>query len=125
MKRALTIVITFCYLSGVFAPFYTYAGYFINKDFIAENFCINKAKPEMDCEGKCYLVKQLAEQSGKSAESEAPTQTAQKAYTPHFVTATSNTNYFIVAITLQNNTVHFPTAQNAEAQVYSPPEFIA
>lgn len=125
MKRALTIVITFCYLSGVFAPFYTYAGYFINKDFIVENFCVNKAKPEMDCEGKCYLVKQLAEQTGKSAESKAPSQSATKAYAPHFVIATTHTNYFIVAFTLQNNTVHFPSAQNTETQIYAPPEFIA
>ncbi len=125
MKRVLAIVITFCYLSGVFAPFYTYVGYFINKDFIAENLCVNKAKPEMDCEGKCYLVKQLAEQSSKSNESEAPTQSAQKAYTPHFVTANTNTNYFIVEVVLQNNMAQFPAAQSAEAQVYSPPEFIA
>lgn len=34
--------------------------YSLNKNFIAENLCENKAKPEMHCNGKCYLSKKLA-----------------------------------------------------------------
>ena len=31
----------------------------INLDYIIENFCINKEKPELKCNGKCHLAKQL------------------------------------------------------------------
>ncbi|MFT7421751.1 MAG: hypothetical protein ACI9DJ_002956 [Algoriphagus sp.] len=33
--------------------------YELRKDFIIQNFCINKDRPELNCEGKCYLAKQL------------------------------------------------------------------
>ncbi|MDN3205163.1 hypothetical protein [Algoriphagus sediminis] len=31
----------------------------VNQDFIAEVLCINKEKPMMNCDGKCYLSKKL------------------------------------------------------------------
>jgi hypothetical protein len=35
--------------------------YGLNKDYIIEQFCVNKAKPEMKCNGKCHLNKTLKE----------------------------------------------------------------
>ncbi|WP_417362351.1 hypothetical protein [Galbibacter sp.] len=37
--------------------------YVINQDYIAEYLCINKDKPEIHCDGKCYLMEMLAEQN--------------------------------------------------------------
>ena len=34
--------------------------YSLNRNFIAENLCENKAKSEMHCAGKCFLSKKLA-----------------------------------------------------------------
>lgn len=34
--------------------------YSLNRNFIAENLCENKAKTEMHCAGKCFLNKKLA-----------------------------------------------------------------
>lgn len=36
--------------------------YTFNKKYITEFFCINKAKPEMQCHGKCFLKANLVEQ---------------------------------------------------------------
>ncbi|MFN8431548.1 MAG: hypothetical protein U0V04_16330 [Spirosomataceae bacterium] len=33
--------------------------YQLRKDFIVRNYCINKNRPEMNCDGKCYLAKQI------------------------------------------------------------------
>lgn len=33
--------------------------YLINKDYIANNLCINKDMPKSCCKGKCHMVKQL------------------------------------------------------------------
>ncbi|AWW00713.1 hypothetical protein [Arcticibacterium luteifluviistationis] len=33
--------------------------YELRKDFIIENFCVNKERPELNCDGQCYLAKQL------------------------------------------------------------------
>jgi hypothetical protein len=45
--------------------------YVINKQEIVDRFCINKERPEMQCDGKCYLAKQLrAEKDKKDRESQ-------------------------------------------------------
>ena len=41
------------------APFVEFA---INQDYIAKFLCINQDKPEMNCGGKCHLMKQLEKQ---------------------------------------------------------------
>ena len=51
----LLITITFKMLM---APL-IFADYELRKDFIIKNYCVNKSRPEMHCDGKCYLAKQL------------------------------------------------------------------
>ncbi len=46
-------------------PVMPLANYLINQDYIAEFLCINKDKPELECNGKCYLAKQLEEASAE------------------------------------------------------------
>ncbi len=36
--------------------------YVIDQEYIAEFLCINKDRPELACEGKCYLMQMLQEQ---------------------------------------------------------------
>lgn len=43
-------------------PVQPYLEYIINQDYIAEFLCINKDKPELQCNGKCHLVKQIEKQ---------------------------------------------------------------
>lgn len=37
------------------------AYYEINKSYITEMFCINKSRPDLQCEGKCFLMQKLKE----------------------------------------------------------------
>jgi hypothetical protein len=43
--------------------------YIVNYDYIKNEMCVNKAIPIMGCNGKCYLISELA----KSSEFEKPT----------------------------------------------------
>jgi hypothetical protein len=36
-----------------------YTLYYANQKVITEKYCINKAKPKLHCNGKCYLSKKL------------------------------------------------------------------
>lgn len=51
------------------APFVYYAA---NKTYIAEELCENKDKPQLQCDGKCYLRAQLAKEYNITLEEEAP-----------------------------------------------------
>lgn len=50
----------FLTLFVVFRPLVPLVEYAVNYDYIANVLCINKGKPELHCNGKCYLSKQLA-----------------------------------------------------------------
>jgi len=56
-------------LGGSFGNVFLFANYLINKEYIAQNYCVNKAKPKLKCNGKCHLKKQLKEQEKKEESS--------------------------------------------------------
>ena len=49
------------------------AEYAINKDYIAKNLCINRKKPRLRCNGKCQLMKKLAEEEKQNSSSNSQT----------------------------------------------------
>ncbi|MCW3114915.1 MAG: hypothetical protein JWR18_3311 [Segetibacter sp.] len=62
MKQLCTISLLLIIFLQTFSRFAIEADYFLNKSYIARVLCINKEKPKMHCNGKCYLAKQLKEQ---------------------------------------------------------------
>ena len=46
-----------------FSRFVIEADYFINIAYIVKNMCVNTEKPQMHCNGKCYLSKKMKEQA--------------------------------------------------------------
>jgi hypothetical protein len=48
--------------------------YIVNYGYITKALCINKEKPKLKCNGKCYLMKELA----KASESEKPISSNKK-----------------------------------------------
>jgi len=48
------------------------AAFELNQNYIAEYFCVNKGRPQLHCDGKCYLAKKLkeAEENEKNSERE-------------------------------------------------------
>lgn len=70
MKQLSTILLILTIFLQTFSRFVIEADYFLNKSYIAKVLCINKEKPRMHCNGKCYLAKQLKEEQKK--EQQAP-----------------------------------------------------
>lgn len=47
-------------------PLWPVVEYVMNYDYIITSLCENRDKPELECDGKCYLTKQLAQESENS-----------------------------------------------------------
>lgn len=62
MRSLKAILLLKIYLIGLFAPFYTLVNFAIYQEEITEEFCENKDKPKLECNGKCHLSKVLANQ---------------------------------------------------------------
>lgn len=60
-NRSLPVFFTFLYLLAMVKPVWPVIDYVVNQDYIAAYFCINKDKPKLHCNGKCYLAQKLQE----------------------------------------------------------------
>jgi len=49
-------------------PVYNYV---VNYDYIVENLCENRDKPELSCNGKCFLAKELSKSEKQSTQTVA------------------------------------------------------
>ncbi|MFC6096849.1 hypothetical protein ACFPVY_09350 [Flavobacterium qiangtangense] len=70
MKKYLFIV-AFMMLVKPIVPVFQYV---FDYQYISEVLCVNKEKPELQCNGKCHLMKELA----KASEDEKPTSSDKK-----------------------------------------------
>ena len=64
VKKTLFILTFFI----LFKPLFPIVEYVVNYEYISKVLCVNKETPIMGCDGKCYLMSQLA----KSTEDEKP-----------------------------------------------------
>ncbi|HEY4798797.1 MAG TPA: hypothetical protein VII99_06935 [Bacteroidia bacterium] len=60
MKKVIAIVLAAGILFQSFSKVIIFFNYEVNKDFIAQNLCVNRNKPQMHCNGLCHLKKQFA-----------------------------------------------------------------
>ena len=70
--------------------------YIFNYDYIVAELCENKAKPELHCNGKCHLMKELAKASESEKQDGKPS--LQQAYEVLFITPLPSFNLTIPAI---------------------------
>lgn len=67
-KKLFAIIVFTAVLMQTFSTVMIMASFYANREYIANNLCENRDKPEMQCKGKCSLNKQLA----REAEHQAP-----------------------------------------------------
>ncbi len=73
MKKILFLLALFMLLK----PALPVIDYVVNYEYITKVLCVNKAKPKLQCNGKCHLKKELA----KTSESETPISSNKKTAT--------------------------------------------
>lgn len=59
MARWFAVFLTALVLLQTFSQELRVVDYQLHKERITELFCVNKAKPQLHCNGKCHLAKQL------------------------------------------------------------------
>ncbi|MCW8981659.1 MAG: hypothetical protein OQJ83_09755 [Altibacter sp.] len=60
------LIVVFTVLLILTKPLWPVAEYVMNYDFIVERLCENRDKPQLECNGKCYLSKQISKETEDS-----------------------------------------------------------
>lgn len=67
MKFVLVPILILLVFAQTFSKWFVVLEYNLNKDFISKNLCVNKAKPKLHCNGKCQMMKKLAEEEKQNS----------------------------------------------------------
>ncbi|MBN8822231.1 MULTISPECIES: hypothetical protein [unclassified Spirosoma] len=65
MRNALLYILVFATLLPTVSQWGAIAYYQVNKDYIARVLCENRDRPDLHCDGQCYLAKRLKAQQDK------------------------------------------------------------
>lgn len=85
LRALLSILLSAVVLLPSLQNFWVRISFEVNKSYIAKNLCENRFKPELDCGGQCYLMKQLAER--KKQQEESPIKATEAFFVAPFVEA--------------------------------------
>jgi hypothetical protein len=121
MKYKLTaFLLIFSIISCSFSRFFIYAGFELNKNYIATKLCENRNKPWMHCNGKCYLVKRIrqAEEKQNAAEREAQKNMIQESYC-EAITEFKFYTQLLQVIPIPNNCMELPKTHDT---IFHPPQ---
>ena len=101
MRPIIAVLLLALFSSALVRPVLSYVEYWANQDFIADVLCINKDKPQMQCNGQCHLSAQL-EKATDSEESDAQNTPSTRSIAELFpVTLDSSTALVPRSATLQ------------------------
>ncbi len=100
MRRGIAIFFTLIMLSVSFKEIVQYAAFKLNQDSISALFCINKDKPELKCDGKCYLKKSIQATEKENKQSKPVPPPDEKSMVVYFESSSHPSN---AAIALRSN----------------------
>ncbi len=102
MKQVTSIVCIIILFTSFTKDWWVWLSFYGNRDYITKAYCINRNKPSLHCDGKCFLMQKLQqrrnseENSSKSAKVSEPKQVE---YLPQNV-------FFIHIYTKENDHPH-------------------
>lgn len=121
-KKILIYLIITCTVSNGFMQLVIYSGYQMNKEYITSVFCINKAHPELHCDGQCFLAKKLKDLDGKNKQVQENLKRVVEAE-PQFQTIAINHYLPYFFITSENLYIEKPV-KDLSISIFHPPKTV-
>jgi len=77
LTRAVAILLLFCSIAVNLSGLFVFAGFEMNRGYIVKELCINRDKPQLHCNGNCYLMRKLKQAQEKEQKQEHQFQKVQ------------------------------------------------
>jgi hypothetical protein len=120
LKSFFSILLASLFLLQSAEKFIIVVNYELNKASITTNFCENKAKPMLHCNGKCHLKKQLQQQDKKE---NSPTNSLKEKLEIQFLTENKKQTFIChpSIILLKKSVYLFINYSNSLDAIFHPP----
>ena len=74
VKKLIAVIFLFIFSMQIFYAAVVNCWFYANRSYVTQKYCVNKDRPTLKCNGKCYLNKQLKKAEEKG-DSDTPKQT--------------------------------------------------
>jgi hypothetical protein len=119
LKKIIPLFLLVGVLLQTFSTLIIIADYQLNKDFIAKNLCENRDKPQMHCNGKCHLMKQIEKDQKRDS---TPVNNKIKFQAQFFSESTSVFTYSDPSINLNQVFAYIPVSSVEHLRsIFHPP----
>jgi hypothetical protein len=120
LKRLVIYFLLICTISANFSMLFIYAGFEVNKGYIASTLCENRNKPWLHCNGRCYLMKKIkqAEDKEKSEERQSNKSLFQEAIVENAISF----NFQPPLIAVLNTCYPQPELPQYSTTIFQPPK---
>jgi hypothetical protein len=125
LKKQISIGMLLAFCMTETSHFTPFLEYYINFDYIAEVLCINKDKPETNCQGTCYLkdqIQQTEQNSPKHPNNPIKEWTKTNLLFFEQITKVANLDFFTQHILLKKS-YQFSVHENLQIPPTPPPRF--
>jgi hypothetical protein len=121
VKKAICLFLLLIIMMQSFSRWVIVIEYELNKGFIIKTLCINKGLPQMHCNGKCQVMKKLAE----DAERNMPLKNTLRSFDPDpWIVTSIAINHSLAADNLQHYPVLILSLPPTHPRtVFHPPSF--
>lgn len=74
LKKVTALLLIATLISANFTRLFIYAGFELNKNYIASKLCENRDKPWLHCNGKCFFMKKIKQAQEREKNDERQSQ---------------------------------------------------
>ncbi|QXV66618.1 hypothetical protein INP83_05930 [Mucilaginibacter sp. 21P] len=119
LQRITAYLLIVALVSANFSRFFIYAGFELNRNYIATKLCENRNKPQLHCNGKCYFMKKLkqAEENKSTEERQAQKNLFQEA----FYNQANKVTFYNVLLSVTKVPNHRIALPQQIRDIYQPP----
>jgi hypothetical protein len=74
LSRFVAYLLITTLVCSTFQRYFVYAGFELNQKYIASKLCVNRDKPWLHCNGKCYFMRKLKQAEDRERSEEGQSQ---------------------------------------------------
>jgi hypothetical protein len=120
LKRFIAILLIVFTVGANFSKLYVYAGYEINRNYIANTLCQNINKPWLHCNGRCYLMKKIKQAEEKERSDER--QAGKGRFQEGIVSNLNKSGVYRPLIVLQYSFFQVNVPSHTSSAIFRPPQ---
>jgi hypothetical protein len=120
LRRFLACLLIVALVSANFSRLFIYAGFELNKNYIAAHLCENRDKPWLHCNGKCYFMKKIKQAEEKEKNDELQSQ--KNLFQDAFISKKPDIRFYSQVLQVMQVPNHRVTLPRVYLPIFQPPQ---